>query len=137
MKGEKKPRGSRGRGRGRPLEFTEGLQDHFLAETTKGARRGEAAAAVGVHRNTPTNRANADPVFAERLTEADAQGKTARREKVTHGEYRYNVLGCRCDICTKAATAARTGRRHAAKTRDEDEPVPDNVIPLRALRPAA
>jgi hypothetical protein len=121
------------RGRGRPARgpvFDEAAKQQLLTLLADGARLGEAAAAVGIHRNLPGHHARTDKAFARQLEEALARGKTARAERVPHGEYRYNVLGCRCkEICTPAASAARSGRRHTAA--EETGPTP-----VRALTPA-
>ncbi|MFF6844686.1 hypothetical protein ACFY8X_38850 [Streptomyces tanashiensis] len=124
------------RGRGRPAGgplFDEATRQQFLDQVAAGAQLGEAAAAVGIHRNLPGYHARTDGVFARRLEEALARGKAARADKVPHGEYRYNVLGCRCkEICTPAASAARAGRRRAADadaTREPDSPAPVRTVP--------
>jgi len=123
------------RGRGRPAGgavFDEATRQQFLDQVAAGAHLGEAATAVGIHRNLPGYHARTDGVFARRLEEALARGKEARADKVPHGEYRYNVLKCRCEICTPAASAARAGRRHAADAdaiREPDSPAPVRAVP--------
>ena len=128
---------TRGRGRGRPAHFTRELQEQFLTEVAAGARIGEATDTIGLRRNVPAYHARIDQDFARRLKDAVARGKAARKEKVPHGEYRYNILGCRCrEICTPAAAAARTGRRHAAAADTEPEPSPAESTTVRTLRSA-
>lgn len=128
------------RGRGRPAggtAFDTETRQRFLDKVAAGARLGKAAAAVGIHRNLPSYHARTDQDFARRLEDAVARGKAAREDKVPHGEYRYNVLGCRCkEICTPAASAARTGRRHATLAETEQEPGPAELTPVPALPPA-
>lgn len=99
------------RGRGRPTVFGTAAQAAYLDLLRHGARLGEAAERLGISRVVPTRYARTDPRFAAAVDEARAVGAEVRRENVPHGEYRYNVLGCRCIDCTRAATVARAGRR--------------------------
>ncbi|MFB7592406.1 hypothetical protein [Streptomyces sp. NPDC056169] len=114
------------RGRGRPAQFTTEVREEFLRLVRRGDRLGVAAATVGVSVNVPTRHARKDPAFAAALETARRKGKDAR---TPHGEYRYNHLECRCPICTTAATAARTARRH-----DSDYAVGGQVHNLDASR---
>lgn len=122
------------RGRGRPTVFEPATQTAYLDLLRHGARLGEAADHLGISRATPARYARTDPGFAAAVDEARAVGAKVRREGVPHGEYRYNVLGCRCPVCTRAATVARAGRRtDAAATTDPDESpaTAGDVYPIR------
>ncbi|MBD3550923.1 hypothetical protein [Streptomyces sp. SP18CM02] len=104
------------RGRGRPTVFGPDDRVAYLDLLRHGARLGEAAEQLGVSRAAPTRYARTDPEFAAAVEEAREVGAKVRREGIPHGEYRYNVLGCRCPVCTRAATVARAGRRADAAT---------------------
>ncbi|MFJ9988600.1 hypothetical protein ACIQUD_32085 [Streptomyces globisporus] len=104
------------RGRGRPTVFEAPTQAAYLELLRQGVRLGDAADLMGISRVTPARYARTDREFAAAVDEARAVGAKARREGVPHGEYRYNVLGCRCPVCTRAATTARAGRRAEATT---------------------
>ncbi|MFH9235997.1 hypothetical protein [Streptomyces globisporus] len=104
------------RGRGRPTVFEPPTQTAYLDLLRQGVRLGDAAERLGISRVVPTRYARTDKEFAAAADEARAVGAKARREGVPHGEYRYNVLGCRCPVCTRAATVARAGRRAEAAT---------------------
>ncbi|MDK0525041.1 hypothetical protein [Streptomyces sp. ML-6] len=89
-------------------------RQQYLDAVTAGMTLADAAATAGIHPNVPPRHARTDPDFGRALTDAKAAGKKARRENVPHGEYRYNCLQCRCDVCCTAATKGRAGRRAAA-----------------------
>ncbi|MFD3336084.1 hypothetical protein ACFWV1_26070 [Streptomyces sp. NPDC058700] len=99
------------RGRGKPAEFIADVRSRYLDEVAAGAKLGEAAVFVGVHRNVPARHARTDATFAAALETAKARGRKARQDRTAHDESRYNHLGCRCRVCRTTATAARTGRR--------------------------
>ncbi|MFF2864597.1 hypothetical protein ACFVSX_32535 [Streptomyces rubiginosohelvolus] len=111
----------RGRGRGRPTVFEPPTQAAYLDLLRQGVRLGDAADQLGISRATPTRHARTDPEFAAAVEEAKTLGAKVRREGVPHGEYRYNVLACRCPVCTRAATVARAGRRADAAADIPDE----------------
>lgn len=106
-------------GRGRPTAaFDANTRACYLEAVAAGARLGEAAQAVGVHRNLPAYHARHDLDFARALEEAIVRGKEARG--VRHGEVAYNEGRCRCtEICTPAATAARARRRARQSKKDD------------------
>lgn len=106
--------------RGRPTVFGEAIRAVYLDVVRHGMRLGEAAEHVGVNRAVPTRHARADREFAAALVEARVVGAKVRREGVPHGEYRYNVLGCRCPKCTRAAAVGRAGRRATDDPPEED-----------------
>jgi hypothetical protein len=113
------------RRRGAPAtKFDETARQKYLDAVAAGTPLGEAAALVNVTPTWTSSYAHNDPAFAQALADAKARGKAARDDKKDHGEYRYNVLGCRCDICTAAATTARRGRRHTAHDQAETPPPP-------------
>ncbi|MFF6903480.1 PDDEXK family nuclease [Streptomyces hydrogenans] len=112
---------SPGRPAGAPA-FDATLRARYLEAVAAGARLGEAAQAVGIHRNLPAHHYRHDPEFARALDEAKTLGKQNRA--VRHGETAYNEGRCRCtDICTPAATAARA-RRRAARRQEDTTPTP-------------
>ncbi|MET9053339.1 hypothetical protein ABZW50_19555 [Streptomyces bacillaris] len=121
------------RRRGRPTVFEPATQTAYLDLLRHGARLGEAADQLGISRAVPTRYARTDPGFAAAVEEAKAVGAKVRRDGVPHGEYRYNVLGCRCVVCTREATKARAGRRTGAANPAEEPPVPTagDVYPIR------
>lgn len=135
------------RGRGRPIVdvFDAPTRARYLEAVTAGARLGEAAQAVGVHRNLPSLHARRDLDFARALEEAIVRGKEARG--IRHGEVAYNEGRCRCtEICTPAATAARARRRAAQRQADDTSaepptsastppPTPSSPVPLPLRRP--
>lgn len=101
-------------GRGRPVIFDEPAQAEFLRLVAAGARIGEAAAKVGVGRRTPEQLARRNPRFAQQLDAARAAGRDHRIPHGTPGG--YNNHGCRCGLCTVAASRARSNapdRKHA------------------------
>lgn len=103
--------GRRGRKPGSPLlKFDPTARDTFLRLVAAGAYIKDAAKAVGVADRTARHAAAIDEAFAALLADAETRGREARQDSVPHGEYRYNHLGCRCDICRKTATLARAGR---------------------------
>ncbi|MFB6665993.1 hypothetical protein [Streptomyces parvus] len=115
----------RGRGRGRPTVFEPPTQAAYLDLLRQGARLGDAADRLGISRATPARYARTNQEFAAAVEEARAVGAKARREGVPHGEYRYNVLKCRCTVCTREATVARAARRADAAATDDDTNDPD------------
>ncbi|WP_405187322.1 hypothetical protein OG582_40390 (plasmid) [Streptomyces anulatus] len=104
------------RGRGRPTVFEPPTQTAYLDLLRHGFRLGDAAERLGISRVVPTRYARTDREFAAAVEEAKTVGAKVRRENVPHDEYRYNVLKCRCPVCTRAATVARAGRRAEATT---------------------
>ncbi|MFH8483643.1 hypothetical protein [Streptomyces sp. NPDC018055] len=124
------------RGRGRPTVFEPATRTAYLDLLRHGARLGEAADQLDISRATPARCARADPGFAAAVEEARAVGAKVRREGVPHGEYRYNMLKCRCVVCTRAATTARAGRRTdtaTGATADDESPAETagDVHPIR------
>jgi hypothetical protein len=101
--------------RGRPVSFDDHQRAVYLKHVTEGVPLADAAAAVGITRQWPTQLAKTDPQFREARQRAIEAGRQARMEQKPHGEYRYIHGGCRCTICTAAATAARAGRRATAE----------------------
>lgn len=99
--------------------FDDTAKQRYLDHVATGLNLADAAAATPIHHNVPRRHERTDSLFARALADAKAQGKKIRQENVEHGEYRYNCLQCRCDIC---CTAARTGRasRRAAAEHDPD-----------------
>lgn len=91
--------------------FEPRTRDAYLTLLRHGVRLGDAADQLGISRATPNRARKTDPDFAAAMGEALEVGAKVRREGVPHGEYRYNVLGCRCEVCTRAAAVARTARR--------------------------
>ena len=123
---------TRVRRRGRPSVpvFDGPTRSQLLSKVAKGMTIGDAAHAIGIDRRLPHYHATHDPQFARALAEAKARGKTARDAKKPHNESRYNNLSCRCPRCTAAASAARTGRRHATATpAAEGEAPPVAAVP--------
>jgi len=104
--------------RGRPIDaFDDLTRARYLEAVAAGVRLGEAAQAVGVHRNLPAYHARRDLEFARAVEEAVALGK--ERRGIRHGEAAYNEGRCRCaEICTPAATAARARRRATRPKKD-------------------
>ncbi|MFE1767285.1 hypothetical protein ACFW81_24085 [Streptomyces angustmyceticus] len=116
-------------GRGRPVLFDATAQAEFLRLLADGTRVGDAADKLGISRRTPTQLAARDPRFAEQFAAAKGRGRDARSrpENLKHGDpATYNNHACRCPRCTAAATAARTGHRHTART--------DTTAQIRPLR---
>jgi len=103
-------------GRGRPVTFTTTQRQVYLDAVTAGAKLSAAALTTGVTPQWAARVAKTDPGFGTALAAAREAGRKARQEKMPHGESRYNHAGCRCPICTQAATAARTERRHPTNT---------------------
>lgn len=105
------------RGRGRPQVFDGIARARYLQAVAAGVPLAQAAAAVGVVERTVRLAAQDDPEFAAARKAAQAAGRAYRHanqlgadgKPIPHGEYRYNHLECRCEICT--AEAAR-GRAH-------------------------
>ncbi|MGO1025597.1 hypothetical protein ACTOXX_34040 [Streptomyces rubiginosohelvolus] len=124
------------RGRGRPTVFEPHTQTAYLDLLRHGLRLGEAADHLGISRATPNRARKTDPAFAAAMGEALEVGAKVRREGVPHGEYRYNVLKCRCPVCTRAATVARTGRRADAATQATaaDEPPAETAGDVHPIR---
>jgi hypothetical protein len=102
----------------------------YLKHVTEGVPLADAAAAVGITRQWPAQLAKTDPQFREARQRAIEAGRRARMEAKPHGEYRYIHGGCRCTICTAAASAARAGRREAAA-----EGAPDGSGTIADTRP--
>ncbi|MEV8101034.1 hypothetical protein [Streptomyces sp. NPDC088135] len=90
-------------------------RQRYLDAVATGMTLADAAATAGIHHNVPPRHARTDPAFGQALADAKAAGKKVRRENVAHGEYRYNCLQCRCDVCCTAATQGRAARRAAAQ----------------------
>ncbi|MEU8101707.1 hypothetical protein [Streptomyces rubiginosohelvolus] len=129
------------RGRGRPTVFDPDTQTAYLDLLRHGARLGDAADHLGISRATPNRARKTNPAFAAAMGEALEVGAKVRREGVPHGEYRYNMLKCRCDVCTRDATVARTARRADATTDTTaaDEPPAEtagDIHPIRLERAA-
>jgi hypothetical protein len=113
--------------------FDETARQRYLDHVATGMNLADAAAATPIHHNVPRRHERTDPAFRRALADAKAQGKKIRQENVEHGEYRYNCLGCRCDICCTAARTGRAARRAAAQpeaTEGESAP-PGQVHDLR------
>ncbi|BCK73971.1 hypothetical protein Srufu_079240 (plasmid) [Streptomyces libani subsp. rufus] len=106
-------------GRGRPVVFDEPAQAELLRLVADGVRLGEAAAKVGVGRDTPGQLARRNRGFAAALADAKTIGRAVRfaPERLPHGVVStYTNHGCRCRPCTAAATRARSNspdRKHA------------------------
>lgn len=124
---------TRGRGRGRPTVFGPAVQAAYLDLLRHGVRLGDAAEHLGISRAAPARYARTDPEFAAVVEEAKTVGAKVRREGVPHGEYRYNVLGCRCPVCALAARVGRTTRRTNTAETDEAPPASTarGVHPIR------
>lgn len=128
------------RRRGRPTVFEPATQTAYLNLLRHGARLGEAADQLGISRAVPTRYARTTPEFAAAVEEAKALGAKVRREGVPHGEYRHNVLGCRCVVCTCAARKARAGRRAdtanpaETETETDEPPAAGGIHPIRLDR---
>lgn len=122
------------RRRGRPPVYDDHHQTLYLKHIAEGATLNEAAATIGI---TPRGAAKwrQNPDFAHQLDTARTLGKKARAENLPHDEYRYIHHGCRCDLCTEAATTARTERRnrttHKPDTTDNDTPA--TVVQIRNI----
>ncbi|MEU6925490.1 hypothetical protein [Streptomyces sp. NPDC046631] len=95
--------------------FDDAKRHRYLDAVAAGMTLADAAATAGIHHNVPPRHARTDPAFAQTLADAKAAGKKVRQENVAHGEYRYNCLQCRCDVCCTAATKGRAKRRAAAQ----------------------
>ncbi|MEU1078232.1 MULTISPECIES: hypothetical protein [unclassified Streptomyces] len=126
-------------GRGRPPRFTDTLRQRYLDAVTSGMYLKDAAAHVGISINTPSQHAHQDPAFAHALTHARALGRKARADAKPHDANRYDNADCRCPKCTRAASTARTGRRHRARTEpgdlvELDPPTGENASPFVLLR---
>jgi len=109
------------RGRGRPPALTSPERiEQLLADIRSGATVAEAAAAAGLSRTPVYSLRRNDPLFAEALTQAQAEGKKARRaagplrQVDQHGtESSYTKRNCTCARCRSAGTRARARRRAA------------------------
>lgn len=128
---------ARGRRPGRPVfVFDIAARRRYLAAVAAGARLADAAKAADIAPRTAQHTAKTEPAFADALATAKRAGKTVRAEQLAHGEYRYNHGGCRCPICTKAASEARGGRRHPQPAEQPPAPIhPD--LPWAHLKAAA
>jgi hypothetical protein len=102
------------RGRGRPPLFDDVARERFLGLVASGLSMRDAAVACPVAQRVVTYTKFHHADFAAALAAAREKGKRIRDDAKAHGESRYNHGGCRCDICRKAATAARAGRRGPA-----------------------
>lgn len=120
------------RGRGQPPIFDEPMRAVYLDLIRHGMHLGDAATQLGINRVTPTRQTRIDREFATALKEAREVGQKVRREGVPHGEYRYNMLGCRCPTCTRAAAEGRATRRAA-----EDPPPGEDGGQVHPIRPVA
>lgn len=118
--------------RGHPIMFEPAAQAAYLDLLRHGARLGEAADQLGISRATPARYRRTDREFAAAVDEARAVGAKVRLEDVPHDEYRYNVLKCRCETCTRAATTGRAGRR--ADTATEEAPAEDTAGEVHPIR---
>ncbi|MFJ1993042.1 hypothetical protein [Streptomyces asiaticus] len=114
-------------GRGRPVAFTADARTVFLDAVAAGAKLHEAAQKAGVSRNVPAQHAKDDAAFRAALADAKTTGRQIRAQSMPHGESRYNHAGCRCPVCCRKATAARTARRAAAQ---EGATEPAQPIPI-------
>ncbi|MFB7222384.1 hypothetical protein [Streptomyces sp. NPDC056227] len=95
--------------------FDEAKRQRYLDLVATGMNLADAAKATPIHHNVPRRHERTDASFARALADAKAQGKKIRQENVDHDEYRYNCLGCRCDLCCTAARTGRAARRAAAQ----------------------
>ncbi|MFJ4887752.1 hypothetical protein [Streptomyces sp. NPDC088731] len=100
--------------------FDEEKRRRYLDAVATGMTLADAATTAGIHHNVPRRHERTDPAFAQALADAKAARKKVRQENVPHGEYRYNCLGCRCDVCCTAATQGRAKRRAAAHPAEPD-----------------
>lgn len=124
---------SRRRPIGRPAQHDDTTRQKFLDAVAAGMYLQAAAEQTGIHRNLPRYWARHDHTFAAALDDARARGKQARDDAKDHDEYRYNVLGCRCDDCRAAHATARAGRR-ATEHEGPEEPEAD-VVDLHPTTP--
>ena len=116
---------------GRPLVFEEPLRTAYLDLIRHGTTLGDAATQLGISIATPTRHTRIDREFAAAFKEARETGRKVRQEGIPHDEYRYNILGCRCPKCRRAATEGRAARRAT-----EDPPPGETggqVTPIRAV----
>lgn len=120
------------RGPGAPLRFDDTARQTYLTAVTEGAKAFQAARLVGLTVQAINKTARTDSSFAAARDIARTHGKKARAERMPHGESRYKHAGCRCTICTPAATQARTSRRHrnTHPTRDDS---PQEAAPILQL----
>ncbi|MFG3244172.1 hypothetical protein [Streptomyces sp. NPDC048157] len=100
--------------------FDEKKRHRYLDAVATGMNLADAATTAGIHHNVPPRHARTDPAFGQALADAKAAGKKVRQGNVAHGEYRYNCLQCRCDVCCTAATQGRAARRAAAQPAERD-----------------
>jgi hypothetical protein len=113
-------------GRGRPPLFDEAARERYLkARAEPGTTQAQAAAAAGVASRTVRDARRTDPAFKTADEQAAARARAARIEQMPHDESRYKHHGCRCLICTTAATTGRADRR--ARAAD-----PASVTPITA-----
>jgi hypothetical protein len=99
--------------RGRPVIFDEARRDAFLDAMKAGATQAKAAAAVGISTRAVRHHAQHHTDFATALAAAREAGRWADKP---HDAYRYRHQGCRCDLCTAAATTGRAGRARTPRT---------------------
>lgn len=106
------------RRRGRPETLTAPAREIYLKARADGATQAQAAAAVGVTDRAVRAAFARLPVFRDAEKAAAAAGRAVRRSEqlrdIMHGEGGYTNYGCRCGICTTAASAARVARRRTA-----------------------
>ncbi|WP_331731604.1 hypothetical protein OG298_45395 (plasmid) [Streptomyces sp. NBC_01005] len=95
--------------------FDDAKRQQYLDAVAAGMTLADAAATASIHHNVPRRHERADAAFGRALADAKAAGKKVRQANVAHGEYRYNCLACRCDVCCTAATKGRAKRRAAAQ----------------------
>lgn len=114
--------------------FDDTKRRRYLDAVATGMTLADAATSAGVHHNVPRRHERTDPAFAQSLADARTAGKKIRQENVAHGEYRYNCLQCRCDVCCTAATKGRAKRR-AATQPDEPEDQSGAVGQVHEIRP--
>ncbi|WP_331756284.1 hypothetical protein OHA04_45280 (plasmid) [Streptomyces sp. NBC_01590] len=114
--------------------FDDKKRQRYLDAVATGMNLADAAATAGVHHNVPRRHERTDAAFARDLADAKAAGKKVRQANVAHGEYRYNCLNCRCDVCCTAATKGRAARRAAAQP-DPAEGKSGTVRQVHEIRP--
>lgn len=108
--------------RGRPHRLTVETDQEVIAELllliADGASVRAAAAELGMSVSPVYRLRRVEPRFRQALAEAQKAGRGARRPPPPSGsESRYVNQRCRCDRCVPAASAARAGRRRAARER--------------------
>ncbi|MFF1916194.1 hypothetical protein ACFVYE_32325 [Streptomyces sp. NPDC058239] len=114
--------------------FSEEKRGRYLEAVATGMNLADAATTAGIHHNVPRRHERTDPGFAQALADAKAAGKKIRQENVAHGEYRYNCLKCRCDVCCTAATKGRAKRRAGVQPEEPEGPS-EAVGQVHEIRP--